>query len=143
MKSNNYKKEGTLPKKLRNRAVPSRMESVWFKVDHYGDEFLHFTSLFYDSFHDLCILTEPVLKTLPPNRDDGTPLSQDLQRQAFSSRDMIAMALKFLLSRAEAKDLHVQIGAIVTVFDRCTEVGMCAIVKVLMTDARSRVYTLH
>jgi hypothetical protein len=85
VKSNNYKKEGTLPKKLRNSAVPSRMESIWFKVDHYGDEqeFLHFTSLFYDSFHDLCILTEPVLKTLPPNRDDGTPLSQDLQRQAF------------------------------------------------------------
>ena len=45
---------------------------------------------------------------------------------------MIAMALKFLLSRAEAKDLHVQIGAIVTVFDRCTEVGMCTIVKVLL-----------
>jgi len=58
----------------------------------------------------------------------------------FSPRDMTAMALKFLLSRAEMKDLHVQFGAILTVFDRCTEVGMCAIVKVLMTDARSRVY---
>ena len=57
---------------------------------------------------------------------------------------MIAMAFKFLLSssRAEMKDLHVQFGPILTVFDRWTaEVGMCTIVKVLMTDARStRVY---
>ena len=31
---------------LRSGAVPNRVESVWFKVDNYGDEleFLHFTS---------------------------------------------------------------------------------------------------
>lgn len=127
---------------LRNGAVPSRMESVCFKVDHYGDEqeFLHFTSLSRESFNVICILTEPVLISLPLHRDDGTPRSQDLKRRMFSPRDMIAMALKFLLSRAEMKDLHVQFGAIVTVFDRCIEVGMCAIFKVLMTDTRSKVY---
>ena len=88
---------------LRNSAVPSRVESVWFKVDHYGDEqeFLHFTLLSRESFNVLCILTEPVLITLPLHRDDGTPRSQDLKRRMFSPRDMTAMALKFLLSRAE------------------------------------------
>ena len=68
--------------------------------------------------------------------------SQDLKRCMFSPRDMTAMALKFLLSRAEMKD-WLEFGAILTVFDKCTEVGMCAIVKVLMTDARSRVYWDH
>ena len=138
--------EGNVKKKtgryLRSGAVPNRVESVWFKVDNYGDEleFLHFTSLSRHSFNVLCILTEPVLITLPLHRDSGTPRSQDLKRRMFSPRDMTAMALKFLLSRAEMKDLHVQFGAILSVFDNCTEVGMCAIVKVLMTDARSRVY---
>ena len=64
--------EGNVKKKtgryLRSGAVPSRVESVWFKVDHYGDEqeFLHFTSLSRGSFNVLCILT-------PWHRDSGTP----------------------------------------------------------------------
>ena len=51
---------------LRSGAVPSRVESVWFKIDYYGDEqeFLHSTLLSRESFNVLCILTEPVLITL-------------------------------------------------------------------------------
>ena len=127
---------------LRNGALPRKNASVWVKVKLYGDEleFFHFLSLSRKSFTDLCKITSTTIERSPLHRDYGIPRSCDLRRRIFDPCDIMAMAIKFLLSMAESKDLHVQFGAIASSFRDMVEVGCAAIIKGLINNTLAQVY---
>jgi len=77
---------------------------------------------------------------LPLRVGAARPQSWHLSRRFADSRTILAMTLRFLLSRAEYKDLCPQFGAIESVFSNCVLLGMRAIVTVLADEARSMVY---
>ena len=56
-------------------------ESVWFKLDRYGDkkEFSHFPSLTRILFDKLAEVTQPVINKLPVNRSYEPPKYKDLR----------------------------------------------------------------
>ena len=58
----------------------------------------------------------------------------------FSNRWIVAMCLKYLLSCAELKDLHVHFGASHTSFSRCTNIGIPILVKVLISNPKAKVF---
>jgi hypothetical protein len=126
---------------LRAGGIPTYVESVWAKVDRYGDEkeFFHFTSLTRMSFSKLVEITQPVINKLPVNRDQGQPTTRSLSKRKFNARDIIAMTLKYLTTKSEVKDLHVQFGAIHTSYISYVELGMNAIVNALFGHKDGRV----
>ena len=69
---------------IHNGGIPLYEESVWFKVDKYGDEqdFFHFTSLTRTSFANLVEVKEPVINRLPVNREDKAPSPRNLKEES-------------------------------------------------------------
>ena len=64
----------------------------------------------------------------------------NLKCHMFSARDKIAMTIKFLFSKAEMKDLHVQFGAAASLYYYCIQLGQNAIVKVLINNPKAKVF---
>lgn len=130
----------------RDSALHNPKDSFWKRVDAGDDaEFFNFVSLPRHSFNDLVGLCEADILSMPirPINGDteyGTPRPCDLRRRVFSPRDILAMALRFLLSTAEEKDLHVHFGALESTFSDCIWLGMKVLVKNMADDPRSRVY---
>ena len=91
------------------------------------------------SFTKLVEVTAPVIKKLPVNREDGEPRPCDLTRRKYSARDIVGMTMKYLTTKSEVKDLHVQFGAIHTCYIMYVELGMNAIVNALFGHKYSRV----
>eukprot|EP00563_Minutocellus_polymorphus_P018364 CAMPEP_0197722234 /NCGR_PEP_ID=MMETSP1434-20131217/4996_1 /TAXON_ID=265543 /ORGANISM="Minutocellus polymorphus, Strain CCMP3303" /LENGTH=428 /DNA_ID=CAMNT_0043307353 /DNA_START=143 /DNA_END=1429 /DNA_ORIENTATION=+ len=128
-------------------ALQDPSKSDWKLIDTRGrpKEFMHFMSLAGESFDDLVelcskdVIATP-LRSYDGERKIGKPRPHDLKRRKHSPRDVIAMAVKWLTSTAEEKDLHVQFGAIESTFNVCIWVGMKALVKNMADDARSRVF---
>lgn len=58
----------------------------------------------------------------------GKPKKYIILRRRFNARDIVAMTVKYLLSRAELKDIHVHFGAILTTYINCVKLGMRCIV---------------
>lgn len=50
------------------------------------------------------------------------------------------MSIKYILSRAEVKDIRPQFGLTLTVILQCVEVGIFVLVSVLEKDERGRVF---
>ena len=126
---------------LRNGSLPGYTNSVWYLTRHYGDEleFLHFTSLSRSSFFCLSSLLENEWGKISLHRYGKIPQKKHLKQRMYDVADTLAMVLKYVLSMAEKKDIHVQFGAVLSVFDRYVELGMSVIIKVLMNDERARV----
>ena len=79
------------------------------------------------SFDELVGVVGPAINRLPVRREDGPPRSQDLVRRKYSTRDVLSMTLKYLTTKSEIKDLHVQFGAVHTSYVANVELGMNAI----------------
>ena len=127
---------------LRGGAVPPPKASVWWRVFSRGDdlEFLHFTSLTRESFNLLVVKCTPLINSRPLTPGCGKPKAWHVRRRMFKARDVVAMTMRFLLATAEMKDLHVQFGAVLSVYSHCVRLGLRVIVQVLCSDTRSRVY---
>ena len=128
---------------IRGHGLPFPEQAVWQLVDRKGDEmeFFHFTSLTRESFNglvDLCKLY--IVKHSIQSASKGPPRSGDLKRRKFQPRDVMAMTLKYLLSKAETKDLHVQFGASATSYQDYIILGMQAIVDALSSNDKAKVY---
>ena len=127
---------------LRSGSLPSPSKSFWRRVDSIGDdkEFLHFTSLTRQSFNLLVDLTQNIIENHSYDNRFGKPRQWDLKKRMFKPRDVIAMALRYLLSKGEIKDLIPHFGATASTFCSNVDLGLKAIVKALIIDERSRVY---
>jgi hypothetical protein len=127
---------------LRRGSLPTPAHSFWVRILLFGDdmEFFHFLSLSRSSFNSLCRLTETTINTSPLNCDEGRPRPCDLKRRMFGAKDIMAITIKYLLSKAEVKDLQVQFGATNTHYMQCVEVGMAAICRNMIDHPQSRVF---
>jgi hypothetical protein len=127
---------------LRTGSLPPKHQSVWYLTDMYGDdmEFFHFTSLSRKSFFDLCAATNDYILNTPLNCDKGIPCEHHLKIRMFDSRDIMAMTIKYLLSEAKIKDLHLQFGAQDVVYRRCIELGCAVICQELINHPHSHVH---
>ena len=125
------------------RGLPPPEHSVWKRVDKRGDEleFFHFTSLTRESFDSLVTLChEYVIQHTIQANSKGPPRKGDLARRKVKPRDAIAMTIKYLLSKAEPKDLHVQFGISATTYHDHIIIGMQAIIRTLSENEKSRVF---
>lgn len=66
--------------------------------------------------------------------------ASNIKQWKFEARDILAMSLKFLLSKAELKDIHVQFGVPLTSFKIYIGLGIKAIVVGLIDYASSKVF---
>jgi hypothetical protein len=55
-----------------------------------------------------------------------------LKRRKFGGREIVAMTLKYLTKKSEVKDIHVQFGSVHTSYTMYVELGMTAVVQVLI-----------
>ena len=103
---------------LKGGSIPTRAQSVWYLTDTKGDEqeFLHFTGMTRKSFDDLVAICNEYLDTTMIKPGVGKKKKARCKRRKFRNRDLVAIALKFLLSNAELKNLHVQFGSAVSTF---------------------------
>ena len=119
---------------------------TWNSIQLFGNElkFLHFTSLNRKAFGELTkSLRDYILsKPLDPRTLCATAVIRkiDLEQRIHSVSDIVAMTLKFLLSKTEYKDLHIQFGATLTTYKNCVRLGMEAIVTELINHPKARVY---
>jgi len=122
--------------------LPKLEDSFWKGVDKGDDNlaFLHFTAFTREAFDELHSLVGAKIDDLPLRIGASKPKRWHLSRRFADSRTILAMTLRFLLSRAEYKDLCPQFGSIETVFSNCVLLGMRAIVTVLADETRSMVY---
>ena len=96
-------------------------------------EFFHFISLSRKSFQELVEVCGPITYEIPLwNGSKGKPKRNHIKLRKFSPADMIAMAMKDLLSKAESKDIYAQFGAIPSTYANCVQVGKMAIIKGLL-----------
>lgn len=127
----------------RSGALPRPTKSFWRRVDEIGDdlEFLHFTSLTRESFNELVTLCTPYIRSNGIAADaKGPPKPCHLSRRVARPRDIIAMTIRFLLSTAEYKDLHVHFGVVLTTYVDCVQLGIQALIKMLFKHSKSRVF---
>ena len=111
-------------------------------VDEKGDnfEFLHFTSLTREAFANLVDIVKNSIysNSIVPYR--GKLKKYIILRRRFNARDIVAMTVKYLLSRAELKDIHVHFGAILTTYINCVKLGMRCIVQTLSCHPKAKVF---
>ena len=126
----------------RGGAIPHPKHSVWGRTVKRGDdlEFLHFTSLSRSSFYGLVDLCKSYINTHPIDPRFNPPKKRNISRRMFTATDIVAMALRYILSTAENKDLHVQFGAVETTFKHCVKLGLRAIVEALVNHPKARVF---
>ena len=94
-----------------------------------------------ESFNSLVKLCQVYIfqHTIQPN-SKGPPRRGDLARRKVKPRDAIAMTIKYLLSKAEPKDIHVQFGVSATTFHDYIILGMQAIIDCLSVNDKGRVF---
>lgn len=68
------------------------------------------------------------------------PKKPKINRCLFNERDIIAITLRYLLSRSEIKDLHPLFGSVRTSFDYIIDFGINVIISNLINDDRSKIY---
>ena len=111
-------------------------------VDEKGDnfEFLHFISFTREAFDNLVDIVKNSIhsNSIVPYR--GMPTNYIILRRRFNARDIVAMTVKYLLSRAELKDIHVHFGAILTTYINCVKLGMRCIVQTLSCHPKAKVF---
>ena len=104
-------------------------------------EFLHFTALTRESFNELVTLCRAYLLTNSlSSAADGQPKLCHLSRRLCKPRDIVAMTLRYLLSTAEYKDLHIHFGVVVTTYIDAVQLGMQALLKCLFHNEKGRVF---
>ena len=122
-KSGRYKRHG---------AIPHPRQSIWMRVDDRSRsddlEFFMFLGLSRVSFAELVEVCRRSVDGNPLDRDCGKPTAGSLKRRTYGHRGVMAMAVKWLSSRAEAKDLYPQFGVTSVVFWKCVELGLLSIV---------------
>ena len=134
-----WKKTGQV---LLRRWCSTTKNTHWYRVDKLGDnlEFLHFTSLMQQLFTELVFVCHPFLERGKLwEKSKGAPKAWHWKQSMFDSRWIVAMCLKYLLSCAEMKDLHVHFGATATTFDQCIWLGICCMVVALIDSKKSKV----
>ena len=113
------KKQG----RYRRKILHPTSKSFWARLYSMGDnlEFLHFKSLNRCSFEELVLLVTPVIEStsLDPRNADNILRKSDLRQRLFSPKDILAMTLKYLTTKAELKELHVFFGATATPYKNC------------------------
>ena len=122
---------------LKGGSIPTRAQSVWYLTDTKGDEqeFLHFTGMTRKSFDDLVAICNEYLDSNMIKPGVGKKKKARCKRRKFRNRDIVAIALKFLLSNAELKNLHVQFGSAVSTFNELAWFGIdCFVVCVGRCD---------
>ena len=127
----------------RSGALPHPSKSFWRRVDEVGDdlEFLHFTSLTRDSFNELVGLCTPyILSHAIAAEAKGPPKPCHLHRRVARPQDIIAMTIRYLLSTAEYKDLHVQFSLVLTTYVDCVQLGIGSLIKALIKNEKSRIF---
>ena len=92
-------------------------------------EFFMFLGLSRESFAELVDICRGSVEGNPLYRDAGVPHKKHLRRRLYGPRGVMAIAIKYISSVAETKDLYPQFGATSGVFRRCVEVGMVAILS--------------
>ena len=93
-----------------------------------------------NTFQALLDLVGPSLTTSSHVQRYGQPRTEDLRRRLYSPRDILAMTIRFMVSKAPTKDLHADFGALQTSFSTYRALGMRMIVQHLVNDDRSKVY---
>ena len=88
-----------------------------------------FLGLSRESFAELVDICTGSVEGNPLYRDAGVPQKKHLARRLYGPRGVMAIAIKYISSVAETKDLYPQFGATSGVFRRCVEVGMVAILS--------------
>ena len=116
----------------RHGAIPPPEESIWARVDcvQVSDEmeFFMFLGLSRESFAELVQICERRVEENPLDRDCGKPTRGALKRRSYGPRGIMAMAIKWLSSCAEPKDLYPQFGVTSVVFRKSVELGLLSIV---------------
>lgn len=82
-------------------------ESFWYRIKKRGNdaEFLHFTSMTRDAFDKLSSICKNYINT--HSIKTGKKSKKNLgKRRIFDHQDIIAMTLRWVLSRSEQKDIH-------------------------------------
>ena len=99
------------------------------------------------AFDKLVMVCHPYIKSHPitPHNSNKTADGEDrpakkprLGRRIFNSRDIVAMTLKYMLSVAEMKDIHVQFGATLSTFRYHVAFGKRAIIHALIDHPDAR-----
>jgi len=116
----------------RHGAIPNPRQSIWMRVDDVNRsddmEFFMFLGLSRESFDELVEICRSSVEGNPLGRDFGTPRKEDLKRRTYGPRGVMSMAVKWLSSCAEPKDLYPQFGVTSVVFRKCVELGLLSIV---------------
>jgi len=123
-------------------AIPSKRHCHWTCFNKKGDdlEFLHFLALTRASFEELLSLCNTEFNAQSLSGQFGRPRMCDLKKRKHSNRELLAMMIKYLVSKAEHKDLHVHFGATLNTFCDAVKLGMQIIVKVMIDNPKARVY---
>ena len=128
-----YKCHGTLckPKK-----------STWWRTLKKGDdlEFLHFTSLTRPAFSELVEACRLFILTNPIDPAHNPPKNRHLARRMFSPRDIMAMTLKWILSKSGQKNLNAKFVALASTYSNCVMLGLCAMAYCLADHPKAKVY---
>ena len=114
------------------KSIPEVCDSFWRGIDKGScdRELFHFLSLSRSSFEKLVEVCEKNINYLPicsqwnSHFDSKKPRTGDLKKRKYKARDIISMTLRFLLSRAEFKDLCPLFGCTDSVFSRYVKFGM-------------------
>ncbi len=127
----------------RSGALPLASKSFWKKLDEKGDalEFLDFTSLARESIDKLVMLCGPhILSNGFSSAAAGAEKQCHINRRLCKPRDVVARTLRYLLSTAEHKDLHIQFGVVVSTYIDAVQLGIKALVKPLFNHKKGRIF---
>ena len=102
-------------------------------------EFFMFIGISRQSFDKLVEICRPLIDSTPLCQDKGKVDGRMRMRRLYGARGVLAMTLKYLTSIAEAKDIYIQLGVGLSVFQRSMELGMVAII-LNMLHPKMRVY---
>ena len=127
---------------LRNGTLGNPGNSTWKRTDVLGDdkEFLHFTAFTREAFDPLVGSCTDGIEKYPIRKKCNSPQRRHLTRRHNKPRDIVAMTIKYLTSKAELKDLSVQFGAHESTFIQCVHLGMWCIIEALADHENGRVY---
>ena len=128
--------------RFRREVIGHQKESFWYRIREYGDdlEFLHFTAFSREAISELVELTKDIITSTSIDPRCGLPEERHLRRRRFDPYDITVMAIKWLTSRSEVKNLQTQFGATKTQFENCVYLGLGAILNALYDNDKARVF---
>ena len=136
---------------LKGGSIPTYKTSVWYLTDTKGDdlEFLHFLALTRESFNCLVLICESFIASNPIKSSTTSRLVSEHRvvgrhsrpsRRSYSSRDIIAMGLKYLISTAEVKQLHVQFGCVLSTYMDYVWFSMDSVIHCIGASMEGKVF---